>query len=286
VTTKRVSRDVYARTGQSDSIYDGWGANQGFVTTDEGVLVVDTGFTRKSAEGLLGDVVKTSRAPVRFVVNTHDHSDHVFGNSVFDRASPLIVSHSNCKSRLVEMGEERMTGYRSHDSRLESAMRGLVISPPNVTYDKEMEFDLGRTPVRLLHPQGGAHTSGDTMVLLPEEGVLFAGDVLWAKYHPNLEDANFDGWIEALERISKMDVDVIVPGHGPVTDKSAIAPLADYLLDFDAKLRRLVLEGTQKKAIAGQLLMMPGTAGWKLKMIVARNVEMLYERYLDRKSPR
>ena len=279
MTVKRASRDVYAQIGRGDSIYDGWGANQGFVSTTEGVVVVDTGFTSGSAGALLRDI-KSRRAPVRFVINTHDHSDHVFGNSLFDKSSAVILSHSNCKSRLIEMGEERITGYRRFDARLRSALKGLSISPPQVTYEERVELNVGETKLRLIHPKDGAHTKGDTMVLLPDERVLFSGDVVWASYHPNLEDANIEGWIEALNGISKMDVELIVPGHGPVTDRSAIAPLAEYLRAFDDRFRKLVVSGVPRKRMAGELEI-PGTENWKLKMIVARNVEMLYERYRD-----
>jgi glyoxylase-like metal-dependent hydrolase (beta-lactamase superfamily II) len=278
---ERVSGDAYARIANGDSIYDGWGANQGFVTTKEGAVVVDTGFTFGSATSLLREVRKKSRAPARLVVNTHDHSDHVFGNSIFDEISPAIIAHANCRARLLEMGMERMSGYRRFDARLKSALTGLRICPPRITYQEEMDFTLGETTLRLLHPGKGAHTSGDTMVFLPDEKVLFAGDVVWAGYHPNLEDADVGGWLTALEGISKMSVDHIVPGHGPVAGKSCVAPLAKYLRDFDASFKRLVRDGVPKERIAEELVM-EGTRDWRLKMIVERNVSVLYERYRER----
>ena len=119
------------------------------------------------------------------------------------------------------------------------------------------------------------------MVFLPDERVLFAGDVLWVRYHPNLEDADIEGWLGALEGISKMRVDYIVPGHGPVADKTSIAPLARYIRDFDAMFRRLVRDGLSKERIAEELVM-GGTEEWLLKMIVERNVGILYERYRRR----
>jgi len=104
---ERVYGNAYARIADGDSIYDGWGANQGFITTKEGAVVVDTGFTAGSAKGLLREVRKRSPAPARLVVNTHDHSDHVFGNSIFDPLSPAFVAHANCRpgsSRWVGTG--------------------------------------------------------------------------------------------------------------------------------------------------------------------------------------
>ena len=275
---ERVSGNAYARIADGDSIYDGWGANQGFVATKEGTVIVDTGFTSSSARGLLREVKKRAPAPARLVVNTHDHSDHVFGNSAFDELSPAILAHTNCRTRLLEMGRVRMNGYLRFDARLRSALKGLRIVPPQITYEDEMDFRVGGTRLRLVHPQSGAHTTGDTMVLLPDERVLFAGDVIWVGFHPNLEDANIEGWLNALEAVSKMGVDHIVPGHGPVADKSCIAPLAKYLRYFDANFIRLARENVPKRQIA-QSVVTEGTEEWKLKMIVERNVDILYDRY-------
>ena len=277
--SKRVSGKAFAKIADGDSIYEGWGANQGFLTTKKGVMVVDTGFTAGTARALMRDVRSTTSAPVRLVVNTHDHSDHVFGNSVFYELSPCIVAHASCRSRLLEMGKERIAGYRQFDARLRSGVKGLHIVPAQVTYEHGLEFTLCESPVKLIHPEDGAHTIGDTMVFLPEEKVLFAGDVVWVDYHPNLEDANIEGWLRALEAISKLDVDHVVPGHGHVSDKGCVAPLARYLREFDQKFRRLVRDGVSKRQIPRELEI-AGTEDWKLKTIVERNVEMLHEKYL------
>jgi cyclase len=277
---ERVSGTAYARIAGGDSIYEGWGANQGIVTTSEGCVVVDTGFTASSARSLLREARRRGSAPVRLVLNTHDHSDHVFGNSVFDEeASPVILAHANCKARLLELGRERMGGYRRFDARLKSELTGLRICPPQVTYREGAELTMGETTFRLVHPRRRAHTSGDTMVFMPEEKVLFAGDVVWVGYHPNLEDADIEGWLKALEAISRMNPDLIVPGHGPVADKRCIAPLARYLRRFDASFRKLVHDGATKQRVVEELEV-DGPDGWRLEMMVQRNVDILYDRYL------
>lgn len=278
--TERLSEKTYARIASGDSIYDGWGANQGLLTTRDGTVVVDTGFTAGSAKGLLREAKRKGPKPVRLVVNTHDHSDHVFGNAIFEESNSIIVAQANCRSRLLELGRERMNGYRRFDARLRSALQGLRVCPAQVTYREGMEFSIGGTTVRLVHPGRGAHTSGDTMVLLPEERVLFAGDVMWVEYHPNLEDADIEGWLGALEEVSRMGVDYIVPGHGPVADKRSVAPLARYLREFDRKFTRLVRDGVPRGRIAEELEI-AGTSEWRLKMIIQRNVDVLYEKYRE-----
>ncbi len=281
---QKISGKVHARIASGDSIYEGWGANQGFVTTSVGAVVIDTGFTAISAKALLRDMRSSGSAPVRLIVNTHDHSDHVFGNSVFDEDSPLILAHPNCRARLLELGNERIRGYRAFDERLKNDLTGLRLTPPQVTYEDDLELSIGQTTFRFIHPNKGAHTSGDTMVLLPDEKVLFAGDLLWVGYHPNLEDADFDGWLHELDAISRMKVDRIIPGHGRVADKSSIAPLAAYLREFDARLGKLAREGVPKAKVAQQMEI-PGSEEWSLKDFVQRNVEIVYDRYLARESP-
>jgi len=273
----RVSANSFARIAVDDSIYNGWGANQGFVTCREGTLVIDTGFTRASAAALLRDVRRRSSSKSTIVVNSHDHSDHVFGNSLFEPSS-MIIAHANCRARLLELGDERIKGYRRFDKPLRSALKGLRISLPQVTYAKETDFMLGRTAFRLIHPEDGAHTLGDTMVLVPDEKVLFAGDVAWVDYHPNLEDANIEGWIRVLEGVSRMDVDCVVPGHGPISDKGFAAPLAKYLRRFDAGFRKLVREQVPRRSITDHLEL-PGAEDWLLKMILQRNIDLLYDKY-------
>lgn len=273
----------YAKLAGGDSIYDGWGANQGFFLANGGSLVVDTGFTYQSAATLLREVRRRGRSNSTLVVNTHDHSDHVFGNSLFE-PSALTLAHANCKSRLIELGEERIKGYRRFDKKLSSALKGLSISPARLTYsDDEVSFDVGEASMKLIHPRDGAHTMGDTMVLLPEERILFAGDVVWVDYHPNLEDANIAGWLDSLQKISQMKVDHIVPGHGPIADKRCIVPLARYLRHFDEGLSKLVRENIPKEELAKHLEL-PGSDSWMLRMIVQRNIDILYERYVERVS--
>jgi cyclase len=262
-----------------DSIYDGWGANQAFLVTDQGVLVVDTGFTRRIAEELLSEIRSITDKPVKLVINTHDHSDHVFGNSIFNRESVLILSHLRCRERLKELGSERLSEYSGYNTKLAGLLQGLDICLPSTTYESRLEFSLGSEKVILMHPVKGAHTQGDTMVLLPGRRVLISGDVVWSDFHPNLEDANIDGWVETLELIEELEIDQIIPGHGHVSDKSSASQLAIYLRYFDSRFKESIANGIPREKIASRVTM-PGSEGWQLKMIIERNVNILYDRYI------
>lgn len=277
----RVAEGVHVLLGKNDSMHEGWGANQGFVVTDEGVLVVDSGFTKPKAEQLLREISRVTGEPVRVVVNTHDHSDHTFGNSVFRKAGASIISHSTCRSRLAELGQRRISTYRGVDPKMKEMLKGLRITVPELTYEGGLEMKLGSTAFSLIHPENGAHTYGDTMVLLPEQRVLFAGDVLWAGYHPNLEDSNIPGWVAALKGVQSMDLAAVVPGHGKPGTEGAVESMIEYLEAFEAQFSRLVRSGTPKEEIASRLEL-PHRRDWSLKMIIQMNVDALYDRFSGR----
>lgn len=277
----RVAEGAYAVIGKGDSIHQGWGANQGFVVTDDGVLVVDTGFTRPMAKGLLKEIRSVTREPVRLVVNTHDHSDHTFGNAVFRSEGAPLLAHSVCRQRLAEFGPDRVGRYREVDARLRAALEGVTIAVPELSYDADLSLNLGTTPISLIHPPEGAHTYGDTMVLLPKQRVLFAGDVLWARYNPNLEDSNIAGWLATLKRIREMRLETIVPGHGPTSEDEAVDELTEYLSAFDGQFSRLLERGVPRERIAA-MLDLPHAQEWDLKMIIQMNVDALYDRFSGR----
>ncbi|MFQ6011987.1 MAG: MBL fold metallo-hydrolase [Nitrososphaerales archaeon] len=272
-----VGEDVFCCVAESDDILDGWGANQGFLITESGVVVNDTGFTRFSTNRLLDDIRSQTNQPIVLVINTHDHSDHVFGNHIFAQMKVPILSHRRCNDNLKRFGEERMRTYRDQDSDLRAALEGLKISPASFTYSSAFTLEVGDKTLEIIHPEGGAHTYGDTMIYLPEDKILFAGDVLWAGYHPNLEDANLKGWITWLERISSMKVEKIVPGHGAPTGKESVSELSRYLLQFEAWLDSNMHHGIpERSTVSG--FHVDGTDNWKLKMLVQRNIELLYKR--------
>jgi len=279
--TVELADGVFAVTADSDSIYDGWGANQGFILTKDGPVVIDTGFTRRSAEWLLHEVKKRTKRPVKVVISTHDHSDHVFGNCIFTGTGAVVLAQSNCRNRLHQLGARRMRGYRGHDRRLRGLMDGLSIEPPVLTYSESTTMTYGGKLLDLIHPPSGAHTTGDTMVYLPDDKILFAGDVVWFRYHPNLEDANVPGWISALRNIPGLGASRIAPGHGKPCSNRDLAALSSYIDAFDSQLRQLASEGVAPSKAASMLNLL-GSDGWDLKMIVERNVKTLYKKYRRR----
>ena len=272
----RIAEGIYSFTAEGDAMIHGWGANQGFIITSEGVVVVDTGFTRFRAEELRSEIRKITDYPIALVINTHDHSDHVFGNSVIADIGTPIMSHETCNKNVSQYGIGRMESYRSDIETVRTALEGLDILPSSETYESDFSFDLGEKRFEIIHPDRGAHTFGDTMVFLPNDGVLFTGDVMWEKYHPNLEDANIQGWMTSLEEISQLELRHVLPGHGTPTTKESVMEFHDYLLRFDQWMRSSFSAFNDP---ATMIFEDPESQDWKLKMIVNRNIAILYERF-------
>lgn len=241
---EQVAPGVYAAVAVPGS---GAGANAGFVIGDESVAVIDTFFSASAAEALMKEIRKVTPLPVRYVVNTHHHVDHVAGNAVFRNEGAVLI------------GERNMRGWvRSENLRL----FGTAISPerraqiealvePELGYTGELVLDLGRRPLVVRSLPG--HTGADSVVRVPDAAVLFAGDLVWRRSVPNLIDATVADWIETLEQLADPAAPgkIVVPGHGSVGTAGDVADFRGYLTALrDAVARRLGagLDGTALQA--------------------------------------
>lgn len=228
-----VASGIYALVrSHDDSAYSGYGVNQAFVVLEDSVLAFDSGFTLQQAKSLDLEIKRTTDNRLRYLVNSHHHSDHIFGNSYFFKkysAQGLrIISHSNCATNLDENGAKRLSLYRSNTS-LRSYLSGLRIQIPNLTYKLNLHIDIEGTDFLFVHPESGAHTLGDTLLAIPSKRVMLAGDVLFNSYFPNLQDANVESWIDFLNDVDFSTYKKFVPGHGDVCNQSSVVGFRKYL---------------------------------------------------------
>jgi glyoxylase-like metal-dependent hydrolase (beta-lactamase superfamily II) len=200
--------------------------NVGWAIFKDYVLVVDANFPWGARE-ILPAIQKTSDRPIRFVLNTHYHADHSYGNVIFQRAGAAILSS-------VDAAEEaRVKGWHDIQNQAkERATEPQVI--PTVLFPDRMGFDDGVQRVEVTRV-GPAHTKGDVVVYMPKSKVLFVGDlaVNWV-YGNNLSDpdADYNGWLAALERLAAWDVKVVIPGHGVPGGLEILRGQHDYLRDM------------------------------------------------------
>ncbi|MBF0107575.1 MAG: MBL fold metallo-hydrolase [Magnetococcales bacterium] len=269
---------VHAYVGSKDaSPAHSFAANAGIVIGRDGVLVVDTLISAREGERFVADIRKVTDKPILFVVNTHTHLDHAFGNIVFARMGATLISHEAEQATLATKGSEMLKNTGVYGLKPED-MAGTEIVVPRLSFNGQMSVDLGGVTVRLIH-LGPSHTSGSSVVYIPESKILFAGDILFTDFHPYLADADFDGWSKTLDQLMAMEVERIIPGHGPLSTKKDLQAMKEYLALFDTKARELAATTQDPAVIAQRLLaLLPkrSLAEW----MVATNVK---GRYLGKK---
>jgi glyoxylase-like metal-dependent hydrolase (beta-lactamase superfamily II) len=202
------------------------GSNAGFVIGSESVLVVDTFENPQAAEKLLAAIRQKTSLPVRFVVNSHYHLDHVAGNGVFAAAGATILAQQNVRRW------ERTENLKFFGSKITAEERSSVegLRLPDVTYSQGATLYLGGDHAVVLRALPG-HTGGDTVAYDAESNVVFCGDLFWNHTLPNLIDASTKEWIETLDTLVKdYPSAVFVPGHGDNPGKADdVRAFRDYL---------------------------------------------------------
>lgn len=232
----------------------GRGGNVGFSVGPEYVIVVDSQF-RDVAPGILRQIAKVTDKPVRFLVNTHHHGDHVGGNSVF-RPISVIVAHENVRRRMLRSPEDlqrtlpgrieeaKKAGQADRVKQLEDqlaaakAVKVEEIPAPIVTYTAEVKLHIGGETLHVVHTPP-AHTDGDSFVYFEKANVLHMGDLLFNKVIPVIDVASGgspQGYLGALDAaIARVPADaIVIPGHGEVTDVAGIRAFRQYVVDLIA----------------------------------------------------
>jgi glyoxylase-like metal-dependent hydrolase (beta-lactamase superfamily II) len=230
---------------------ESFAANAGIVVGRDGILVVDTLISAKEAKRFISDIRKVSEKPIKYVVDTHYHLDHAFGNSEFARLGAAIISQANDRKNLAEKGEAALKNAKNY-GLTDADMAGTVITLPTLTFTDRMTIDLGGETVELIFV-APSHTEGSTLVYLPERKILFTGDVLFTDFHPFLADGDVAGWVKTLDFILALDVTTIIPGHGPISGKKDIAEMKVYIQTFDQKARELAAQSKEADYIAAEL---------------------------------
>jgi cyclase len=237
-------------------------ANSVVVVGDESVLVVDSGASPSGAQRLVEAIRTVSDRPIRYLVDTHFHFDHAFGNGGFG-ADTVVIGHEATRALLgpealrgrtyrgfadalparverlrAQAGAEPATAksreIAAQATALEAYGRELATLspvPPGLTFSDRLSVDLGHRDVRLLF-LGRGHTAGDVVVFLPRERVVCSGD-FFNGYIGYMGDAYVDEWADSLDRLARLDFETVVPGHGaPFTGKPRVAPVQACLRDL------------------------------------------------------
>jgi cyclase len=223
-----------------------WLNNAGAVTGGDGTLIIDTCATEARTRRFLDAVsVATGGAPIRFAANTHEHGDHTYGNSLLPVEAALI-GHETMRSNLL--ADRLIDGCSPHWHPVPD-WGAVSRRVPTIVTRSDLTVHSGDRRVDLIHPGHAAHTSGDLVAWLPEERILFTGDLLFVGLTPLVFAGSVDGALRALEWIEAFGADVVVPGHGPVTSGHDLPAV----LSEHERYYRLVLDLAAEGLASGAL---------------------------------
>ena len=218
----------------------GWGwANAGLVTADGTSLLVDTLYDHRLTREMLASMEPhTAANPIEQAMNTHANPDHCFGNDLLPSTTEIYASAATARE-MNDVSPELLHGLKS--AELEPELRdfvdhafgpfdyeGIEVRLPSQTFEGRLDLPVGGRSVSLIE-LGPAHTGGDTIVHVPDAGVVFTGDLLFIEGAPVVWAGPFSNWLAACDRILELDARTIVPGHGPVTDASGVRDVQRYL---------------------------------------------------------
>ncbi len=230
-----------------------------FLVTDEGIIVTDP-INAEAAQALKAYIAENFDLPIRYLIYSHDHADHISGGEVFADDGAVVVAHENTKSDII--GENRPTAV------------------PDITFSDKLTLELGGKTVELVYV-GKNHSDNSIVMNFPEERALFAVDFIpTTKTLPfrDLGDSFFPDWIDSLAIVEGMDFDLLVPGHGGIGDKTDVSNLKNYMQDlYDAVLEQARAGKTLEETI--EVVKLEEYSDWgQYEEWLPLNIEGVYSR--------
>lgn len=269
----------------------GWGwSNAGLIRDGDASLLVDTLFdmalTREMLDAM-ADATGISADKIGTIVNTHANGDHCHGNGCCPQAE-IIASEASAKE-MAEVPPAMLAQFKKMGAQLGPAggyfadifgpfdFENVDERTPTQTFSGTLDLKVGDKAVKLIEV-GPAHTGGDVLVHVPGDKAVFTGDILFIDGTPLMWAGPVANWIRACETIIAMDVDVIVPGHGPVTDKAGVRRVVEYLAFVDREARGRFDAGLSVREAALDIAL-GDYASWGDAERIAVNVDSLYREY-------
>jgi glyoxylase-like metal-dependent hydrolase (beta-lactamase superfamily II) len=256
--------------------FDYNGSNAVFLVTDDGVLLIDTRTHPRVGQDLLERIRKVTDKPIKWVVNSHFHGDHHFGNAPFKALGATFVAQKETARIMQQVQPKEMTRRVEGFKRTGYDPNEVKLVLPDVTFDNEMTIRLGGREVRLMY-LGPGQQAGDTFVLFPHARTLFTPGSFAKRSMPNMAfTPSVETWLKLLDQVAAMDVDTILPAHGDVATRADVKELSAMLADEYATVKQAVAKGVSVDE-AIKTLTFPQYKEWRNYNRLPGEIKALYE---------
>lgn len=274
--TEEVAPGVFVHHGiheELDAGYHGDICNIGFIVGDKGVAVVDSGGSLKIGQQLREAIRKVTPLPILYVINTHVHPDHIFGNAAFKADNPVFIGHY----KLGEAMERRRETYmRNNAVWMGDAFVGSEIVKPTLAVEKSLELDLGGRSLSLT-AWPPAHTNADLSVVDSKTATLWTGDLLFIERTPSM-DGDTLNWLKLIPQLKQIPAKRAIPGHGPVTEQwqAAFDREQHYFDSLLADIRSSIKSGIPMEKAMDSAGMSEKDRWVLFDAVNRRNINLLY----------
>jgi cyclase len=267
----------------------GWGwSNAGLITAADTSLLVDTLYDLRLTREMLDAMAPvTALHPIDAALNTHSNPDHCFGNELLPSATEIYASAATA-AEFAEVNPEMLQGLKTAPGMPDDLramvdrafgpfdFEGITVRPPSTTFEGRLDVRIGDRDISFIE-LGPAHTSGDTVVFVPDAATVFTGDLLFIDGTP-IVWADISNWIAACDRILELGAEVLVPGHGPVTDSSGVQSVQRYLR-YVCEQARVRFDAGMDAAAAADDIEIGEFADWTDPERIAANVVAAYREF-------
>ena len=269
---QQIRRNIFADTRQP-------GCNPGYLVTAEGTILIDTPQQPSYAMQLYKELTK--EYPLLYLINTEHHRDHVMGNYFF----PVpIISHEKTRAAIADLPMDSIVEkFKRFEPEFMASLGTYRLKTPSITYSDRLTIYAGEHTLELMNLPG--HTAGQTAVYIPQERAVFTGDNIFYKVQTFIHQGFPEEWIASLKKIESLDVDVIIPGHGDICDKSYIPEQISFIQEWVDTVKEAIAKGLTKEEAQAKISFLdrypmdighPEKRGYELQRM---NVGRLYDLY-------
>ena len=269
---------IELETGVFARLHEGL-TNARIIVGDDSVLIIDSLRVPSFARDLIKDVKDIADKPIQFVIDTHSHWDHSWGNEEFPDAT--IIGHKNCYAEMidVEWNEQWRKKVTSSNDPWSEEGNIVNITPPNMTFETSMQLYFGGRELDLKY-FGRAHTSGDIYIHLPKEKIVFTGDVAQDGGVPYLGDCYPVDWPDTDNKLAALPIERFMSGHDPIGDHKALEGARDFIHNLVDSVKSAIADGQNSvqasESVIAQLT--PEYGNWRSFDRIGENLTSVYEK--------